>query len=499
MKLGDFAKWKPPAGMARVRTKDFSCYRNDPIGFFREILNYDPTAPQRRIVSHLLRHRETNVQAAHAVGKTSLSACIALFWIFVRNGLVITTAPTHRQVEKLLWGEVRQLYQPRRDILGGTMPDVAPELKLTATAMGYGFTARHNNSNAFQGVHSRHGLLVIEDEACGISQEIDDGATSCVAGSADKILRVGNPIVSGTPFHDNCKRSSLIIPVWEHPNLAGYYDPHGSTYRLKPEYRDPATWPDASAYPVPGAVSIDWVENTRQRKGESSPYWASRVEGRFPDSNAAALIPAAWFDMAVDRFDEAATPATKMRWGVDVGDRSDAHAIAAFAGNELVYLEEMEVVGDGTDIDRLIRHLKDLVGKGDPIAIDATGVGAGVVSAMRSAHYDVRDVFFGQRAENSSAYQNWVAEAGWKLREAMQPPSGLIVISPECDHLERLATEFDRTYYVERSNSKTGLEPKDDTKKRLGRSPNLRDAVLLAYDAPQPRGVIIGTLGDTGW
>jgi hypothetical protein len=140
-----------------------------------------------------------------------------------------------------------------------------------------------------------------------------------------------------------------------------------------------------------------------------------------------------------------------------------------------------------------------LVGKGDPIAIDATGVGAGVVSAMRSAHYDVRDVFFGQRAENSSAYQNWVAEAGWKLREAMQPPSGSIVISPECDHLDRLATEFDRTYYVERSNSKTGLEPKDDTKKRLGRSPNLRDAVLLAYDAPQPRGVIIGTLGDTGW
>lgn len=482
-----------------LNARNFEAYRDDPIGFFTEVLGYHPTAPQKRIVSHLLQNRETNVQAAHGVGKTSLCAAITAFWIFVRHGLVITTAPTHRQVEKLLWGEVRQLYQPLREILGGAMPDVAPELKLTATAQGYGFTARHNNSNAFQGVHSRHGLLVIEDEACGISQEIDDGATSCVAGSADKILRVGNPIVSGTPFHDNCKRSAIVIPVWEHPNVRDYYQLCGKTYQLKPEYLNPASWPTPSAYPVPGAVSIDWIESTRKRKGENSPYWISRVEGRFPDSNAAALVPAAWFDMAVARHDEKNVKPSAMRWGVDVGDRHDAHAIAAFSGYELVYLEEIAVVGDGMDSDRLVRHLMEVAGKNETIAIDATGVGAGVVSQMRTAGYTVRDVFFGGRADDNTAYQNWVAEAGWKFREAMQPPNGSIIIAPDCEYLDALAQEFDRTYYKENSNSKTGLEPKDETKKRLGRSPNLRDAVLLAFDAPIAQPLMRAIIGDSTW
>jgi hypothetical protein len=150
--------------------------------------------------------------------------------------------------------------------------------------------------------------LVILDEANGISQEIDDGASACITGSRNRILRIGNPTSPGTPFEKACKSRHIRIPVWNHPNVSWAYRLESDgIHRLKPEVAaailtgdddDPVApqefWP--KHFPrdrIPGAVSIAWIEKIRIKKGESSNYWQTRVEGLFSrDTQSLVFNPA---------------------------------------------------------------------------------------------------------------------------------------------------------------------------------------------------------------
>jgi hypothetical protein len=180
----------------------FPEYSHDPAGFIAHELRFTLTAQQVEICESVRTNRETNVQASHGVGKTMLSACLVLWWVLAVGGLAITTAPTKRQVIELLWGEIRRTH--KRIALPGEL--IQTKLTLSEDARAFGFTASDTNSNAFQGVHHPR-LLVIEDEACGISQDIDEGASSCATGANNRFLRVGNPIEPGGAFEKACKQS----------------------------------------------------------------------------------------------------------------------------------------------------------------------------------------------------------------------------------------------------------------------------------------------------
>ncbi len=265
---------------------------NDPIGFARW-LGVEPTVEQQQILLSVRDNPETNVQAAHGVGKTTISANLVLYTVFVLGGLCITSAPTNRQVKELLWKEVRSLYDRNKKKLGGRRGELF--VKRDEQAYAYGFASYDYSSDTFQGIHAAV-LVIILDEANGISQQIDDGASACITGSRNRILRIGNPTHTGTPFEKACRARHLCIPVWNHPNVAWAYERHpDGVYRLKREVArhiltgdddDPVLpqeeWPEQ--FPrdtIPGAVSIAWIEKIRIKKGEFSAWWKSRVDGVF--------------------------------------------------------------------------------------------------------------------------------------------------------------------------------------------------------------------------
>lgn len=190
----------------KKNSSDYSEYAADPVGFIEIELGEKLTEQQKAIALSVRDNRETNVQAAHGVGKSHLSSRLALYWIYCVGGMVITTAPTARQVNQIIWGEIRRAYCKLSlpGDLGKTF------LILTEDARGFGFTA--GDSNGFQGIH-KDKLLVIQDEACGISDEIDEGASSCATGENNRILRIGNPIVTDNPFERACARRHIRIPV----------------------------------------------------------------------------------------------------------------------------------------------------------------------------------------------------------------------------------------------------------------------------------------------
>ncbi len=479
----------------------FHHYAKKPVEFAIEVLEIPYlTQEQKNVLESIRDNRESNVQAAHGVGKTFLAAIAVLWWVFAVGGTAITTAPTENQVKELLWSEIRKMYDKHRLKLGGER--LTQSLRYSENARAYGFTARDYSPDSFQGKHGEK-LLAIQDEANGITTDIDDGFEACITGGQNRGLRIGNPVTSGTPFEKSCNNSRIVISVWNHPNVSWAYekDENGS-YRLKDEvaehiftinengYKEVKPqdqWPDHFPRDViPGAVSISWIEAIRIKKGEQSTYWTSRVNGLFPTDSKFSIVPVTWFMKARARYDAMPEYWDKMaephdwRHGLDVGDGTDPHALANWKGPVLYGVDQMETLGDMKDVDRAkdwgLRTLKEMPGK---IKVDNIGVGSGALSGLLQHTSKAYGFKFSEGSSDRARFINLKAESFWELREAFR--KGEVAIAPLGKYEEQLRLEFSQTYYEEQNDGKIKMELKKNTIKRLGGSPNLADAAVYGY------------------
>ncbi len=85
--------------------KRASKYLLDPVLFAKRILGDDPWPLQEQIMRVVASCSRTAVRSCHSSGKTYTLAQIVLWWLVRwKDGIAVTTAPSDRQVEKLLWG-----------------------------------------------------------------------------------------------------------------------------------------------------------------------------------------------------------------------------------------------------------------------------------------------------------------------------------------------------------------------------------------------------------
>jgi len=72
------------------------------------MLGADLWQTQREILTAVGQHGRVAVKACHAYGKSYAIAIAVLWWLAARrDGIVVTTAPTWLQVEKVIWGEIK--------------------------------------------------------------------------------------------------------------------------------------------------------------------------------------------------------------------------------------------------------------------------------------------------------------------------------------------------------------------------------------------------------
>ncbi|NJN10041.1 MAG: hypothetical protein HC815_19430 [Richelia sp. RM1_1_1] len=496
----------------------YSQYADKPIEFTLNILKITPTIEQQQILISVRDRSITNVKAAHGVGKSLVSACIVLWWVFAVGGQAITTAPTESQVKQILWKEVRRLYDRHKKQLGGVRGELF--VRFSESARAYGFTSKNYDSNSFQGKHDEY-LLLIQDEADGITEVIDDGFRSCLTGSKNRGLRIGNPLDCQSPFAKSCAADKYVqtISAWNHPNIAWAYKPDiaslreiGSElhkyfptgiHRLKPEIAalildanfeviDQELWnhPLLQKDVIPGAISIKWIEDVRKTKFEASGFWMSRVEGIYADDCVDGIIPLSYLLDARHRYD--ANPeywdneAAKYPWrlGLDVGDGGDNNALAVIRGSVLYGVTIRPTVGDRLDTDRAATLAKDevkLLGGEYSIAVDNTGVGAGTLTTLLLSGYSAAGCKFGESASNKQQYVNLKTELMWTLRELLRKEE--FAIAPLGDEEKRIFEELSATRYTTNTKEQIVCESKDTVRKRLKRSPDAGDAVIIAFSA----------------
>lgn len=472
-------------------------YANNPVGFAKDILGIELTPDQELILNTLRDSSEVNVQSSHGQGKTLVGAISVLYWVFAVQGLAVTTAPTGRQTKELLWGEIRKLYGANKNKLGGICQQLA--LKLNESARALGFSSQDTNENSAQGFHGT--ILIAEDEACGISKAIDDGLSSCLTGEDNKILRIGNPVTSGTPFELHCKRKNIKLPAWRHPNISWAYQPGSDgIHRLKPEVQTAICNLDGTLKPqkewgkwanqkiIPGAVSIRWIESIRSKYQENSAYWISRVEANFPMDSVDGFIPLSWLHEARRRFDENEDyweyQASQYPWrvGIDVADGGgDNHCIAIWKGPVLFSVELIVPLNDRQDTLRLAKIASDKfrnLGGDIMAAVDNTGVGAGTLAKLLELGWSPLGCKFGEGASERGEFTNRKAELYWQFREKLR--LGEYAIAPLSNE-DYVFDDLSATRYVTDTRDKIACEPKSKTIARLKRSPD-SEAVIIALE-----------------
>ena len=111
------------------------------------------------------------------------------------------------------------------------------------------------------------------------------------------------------------------------------------------------------------------------------------------------------------------------------------------------------------------------------VFIDAGAMGAGVIDRLRQLGYQPTEINFGAAAMDTERYANIRAEMYFKCRDWLQ---GGGVLTQNAD----LKTELASVEYKFTSNGRILLEPKDKVKERMGKSPDLADALALTFAMP---------------
>jgi hypothetical protein len=242
-----------------------------------------------------------------------------------------------------------------------------------------------------------------------------------------------------------------------------------------------------------GRVSREWAEQRKAQWGEQSAVFQNRVLGEFATSEEEGVIPLSWIEAANERW---------LQWqdsvwrdlpeftcvGVDVAESGgDKTVLALRFGNVIKelrahrYAETMETTGHVAGV---------LNAHGGKAIVDALGVGAGVASRLREQGYSVVS-YKGSEASGmwdrtgEFGFVNLRTEAWWNMREMLAPDSGENVALPPDD---RLTGDLTAPHWMVMSGAKVKLEPKEQLTKRLGRSPDYGDAVVMAFaNVGEPR------------
>lgn len=491
---------KRRARLARAGGR-YSKYEADPCGYAADVLKVQWWAKQQEIARALLQppHRVL-VRASHSVGKSHLLGGLVNWWYDTHDpGVVLTSAPTARQVRDVLWKEVRR----QRGTRGGFPGPKIPRLESSPTHFAHGFTA--NDATSFQGQHEA-AVLVIFDEAVGVDRELWEGADSMVQGVKFGFVAVCNPTKTASEFYMREQRGGcpvVRISTLDHPNiaaeLANLPPPYPQAVRLGwlkdriEEWCTPVTGaplPTDIAWP-PG--SGKWV-----RPG---PLAESRLFGLWPSASTGVWTDALW--ASAERCGQAAPP---LRWsdddlpeiGCDVARFGDDNTEIHVRRGPCSTAHESH---NGWPTDQTAGRLKQLARelaarvtderspsakpvdpKSIPIKIDDDGVGGGVVD--QADGYNFIAVSSAGTASEPDDYPNvrcelWFSTAG-------RARSGRLDLSRLDKKVrQELKRQAMSPEYKLDAAGRRVVTPKDKTKKELGRSPDGMDSVNLAYyEAP---------------
>lgn len=423
-------------------------------------------------------------KAGHGVGKSAATSWIILWLMSTRPHFAgVVTANTRDQLTRKTWREV-EIWR-RRCITGHWFKYNATSLHHVVHKDTWRTDAipwSEHNSEAFAGMHNAgRGQAIIFDESSGIADIIWEVAEGAMTDPDAFWFTFGNPT----------KRSGRFYDCWN--KFARRWN------KFTVDARDAAV---ANKKRIAEMIE-DW--------GIDSDYVRVRVLGDFPYQDVATLINAEWLDRALYRpingFER-----YRPIWGLDVARFGDDRT--ALVKRRQRYLMEPVTFWQGLDLMQICQRIKAIWDdteeddKPSAICVDAIGVGAGVVDRLNemasegkfdntqilginvSESASVHDKFARLRDELWWRARSWFEKLNVSMQQDVEMRSRWILDDDEqffsssdsrTARKSPITDELRDILFSYLPNGKIKLEPKQDTKERLGRSPDGADAFVLTF------------------
>ena len=452
----------------------------DPFYFMENILGIEQiTDEQIEIIKSVWNQKYTDVKSCHTIGKTYILAAILISYLYTHeNSVVITTAPTGRQVRDLLWREVNNFHSNAKVKLGGkcNVMNLNIDAKWYATGIATEPGKESESAIKIQGYHAPD-ILIIADEAFGIQRQIYEALDGVGSSEGARFLAVGNPSSTNNAYALELQKSgrkAITISAFNHPNV-----------------KEKKTV-------IPGAVSYtwvmdkirDWCEPMDKKIDHScfeyegqiykpSDLFRWKVLGEYPLQAVDSLVSYQELLQAMETVKDK-----------EIGINNGALDVARFGSDKSVFthdknnhytFKEFYKMGVADLTGEAMKFIIDTGIK--KFGIDCDGIGGGVYDNLKALQKDGKlnkelqliEIHSGSsplELKQTEQFLNLRAQMFWQLRTDINEMS----MQYKEDLLIGLSSI---KYFFNSRNGKIQIESKDDFKKRFKRSSDYEDS--LAY------------------
>jgi hypothetical protein len=453
-------------------------YAGAPVRFIRARLGEFAWSKQVEILEAVVGHRRVAVQSCHGIGKSWTAAQLVAWWLGDHEpgeAFVVTTARTGAQVKAILWREIGRAHAKGR--LPGRVNqtewwmDVGEAGWEHEELVAFGRKPSDYDPDAFQGVHARYVLIII-DEASGVPKALFDAAQSLMTNEACRILAIGNPDDPSSHF---CMKVLKPDSGWHLIRVDAFESPNFTDEEVPDELRELL-------------VGKLYVEEARRDWGEGSPLWQSKVRGMVPEDTSDGVIPLSWLRRCQEEREWEEGRLLPVELGVDVGAGGDWTVVRERRGAKVGRTWRARTPEPQEATALIMGAIRETAATA--VKVDAIGIGWGIVGMLHEALASnggraapvIHAVNVGQSAPNPERFPKLRDQMWWELGRELSQDGGWDLSGLDDTTLAQLIAPR----YKPDASGRVKIEPKDDTKKRLGRSPDDADALLLAYFVPPP-------------
>ena len=486
-------------------------FATDPVGFIVDRLGEFLWSGQIEICESVVVNRRTAVKSCHESGKSWTVARLVAWWLGEHepgSAFVVTTAPSGPQVKTILWKEIGRAHSlgnlPGRTNMTEWLMEVTkvgpsgvPVTKEEIVAIGR--KPSDYDPAAFQGIHARF-VLVILDEADGIPESLYHAATSLAANEDSRIVAIGNPDDPASYFCSKVLKPDsgwnvIHIDGLKTPNFTDEFDDPKVAKKLVAMGRDPVKVLGELRELLIGPT---YVEEARKDFGEGTPLWQSKVRGEVPKSSTDGVILLDWLNHCLlPRDDDDPWPDAELmpvELGVDVGAGGDRTVVYERRGRVAGRKWSARTPDPAEALELVLQALTEAP-ETSAIKVDAIGIGWGLCGMLELALADTRGapricpVNVSVAALDPTRFPLLRDQLWWDIgREFCRDRVWDLSAIDEGTQAQLIAPRY------RRFGGRIKIEKKEDTKKRLGRSPDDADALLLAYYDPpeeQQEGIVV--------
>lgn len=466
-------------------------YRKDPCAFAKEVLHMDLAPYQQKVLNLLVEKHRVCFRSLHGAGKTTIAAAAILWFVAVfEECKVPTTASAWRQLTDFLWPEVHKWANTADWWRVGLKIRPGKELMKLRLEIGdsenrFAFAISSNDEAKIEGAHSA-AILYVFDEAKVIVPAIWDAAEGALGTENAYALALSTPGDSTGRFYDiqtdREKYQAWAIVV--------------------------ATIDEVIAA---GRTTLEWLQTRAREWGVESVMYKRRALGQFAEDTGDTLIPLHHIERAQERWhvlndtvkkyvadgmeqDEA----EQLVWG----DQTHVGCDPARFGNDKTgwalrfgdYIRKVERTDQQDTMQTCGKLVNFMKGNTAVAHIDVNGLGAGVYDRFNEIwkEGDLRkpkeekipavpiNTANGTKAHDKSGQMSFNRLRDylwWRMRELLEDEEGSIALPPD----ESLMKDLVSPKWSTTSSGKVRVEEKIEVKKRLGRSTDTGDAVIMAF------------------